>query len=150
MTDEEKKLTTIAIRFISTRPRLSNEVIKRLQKISCNTTLINQIIENLKKSGYINDSQFISDYILYHSETKLQGPFLIRNKLSRLGASNTDIDNSIKSLLNNDKLISLANQLVAKKTKSKPLTIIEKNRIYRFLAGRGFPPTIIRQVCHID
>jgi SOS response regulatory protein OraA/RecX len=146
MIDEEKKLTQIAIKFLNFRPRLAIEVSKRLQKVSQNNSLINQIISKLEKSGFLNDTQFITDYINYHAKTKLQGPHLIRAKLMGLGAKPGDIETITKSVLDQETQISLIRQLINKKSKEIPLDYSAKSKLIRFLCGRGFPLNIIMRV----
>jgi SOS response regulatory protein OraA/RecX len=150
MIDEEKKLTNIALKFLSHHPRLSTEIFSRLQKASKDHSLINQIISKLEKSGFINDLQFISDYINFHAKTKLQGPYLIRAKLLNLGANRSDIETITKRVLDQEVLVALVNQLVIKKTKGLSLTLPQKAKLYRFLTSRGFPPEIIKKACLID
>ena len=146
MIDEEKKLTQIAIKFLNFRPRLTIEVVKRLQKVSQNDSLINQIISKLEKSGFLNDHQFISNYINYHAKTKIQGPYLIRTKLIRLGAKSSDIEMITKSVLDLETQISLIRQLINKKTKEISLDYSAKAKLIRFLSGRGFSLDIIMRV----
>jgi regulatory protein len=151
MIDKEKKLTQIAIKFLGIRPRLSGEIILRLKKESKDNTLINQIIEKLKKSRLINDYQFISDYIEFHTKTKLQGPRLIQAKLIALGADQTEVNSILKNLLDSTTLVTIAKRLIQKKTKKFPLNTLEKAKIYRFLNYRGFPlETIKKALTTID
>jgi len=146
MNDEKSKLVKIALRYLSFRPRLSQEIKKRLQKESKNDSLINEIIARLSVEKIIDDDKFIVDYISSHTSSKIYGPIMIRFKLIKIGAVPKQIDEQIKQMLPLEKQLILAKTLIEKRHLNMT-DYKDKAKTARFLMSRGFPASIVyRQI----
>lgn len=104
--DTEKALTQTALRYLSYRDRFKKEIELRLKKQIVkqklpeeSLSLIPNILTKLEETGLINDQELIDTYIKYQQESKLRGPYFIKQKLLRMGAPNNIIDTSLRRLI---------------------------------------------------
>ncbi len=74
-----------AINFISYQMRTISEVKKHLLKDTKNETLIAKIIKELKEHKYLNDKNFVKEYVTQKIEFDLVGPKYIKDKLIQKG-----------------------------------------------------------------
>ena len=145
MIDEANKLTKIALKFLSFRPRLTLEIKNRLLKETKNQTLIDEIIARLTQDKFLNDKIFISDFINYQIK-KYQGPFVIKMKLKRLGADPFLVDRMIKDIFPDETQIDLIRNLISKKSRQLKIDFKAKAKLFRFLLGRGFRRDLITRL----
>ena len=84
--DNEYELLYLkAINYISYQMRTISEVKKHLLKDTKNNTLINRIIAELKGNRYLNDKEYVKEYINEKMEFDLVGPKYIKDKLVSKG-----------------------------------------------------------------
>lgn len=84
--DNEYELLYLkAINYISYQMRTISEVKKRLQKDTQNVELINKIISELKSNRYLNDKEYVKEYINEKMEFDLVGPRYLKEKLIKKG-----------------------------------------------------------------
>ncbi len=84
--DNEYELLYLkAINYISYQMRTISEVKKHLLKSTKNQTLINKIITELKGNRYLNDKEYVKEYINEKMEFDLVGPKYIKEKLISKG-----------------------------------------------------------------
>jgi regulatory protein len=74
-----------ALHFIDFKMRTISEVKKHLRKTTKDETNINNLITKLKKQGYLNDDQYVQQYVTEKIEFDLVGPKYIKEKLISKG-----------------------------------------------------------------
>ena len=97
----------------------------------------------LKKcSPYINDEEIIRRNIEVEFE-KGKGPYFILMKVKRRCDFSTNLLKQwIDEIATEEKLIAIAEKLIAKRYK-------DKQKAYRFLVSRGFPLDVISRTLHV-
>ena len=84
--DNEYELLYLkAINYISYQMRTISEVKKHLSKDTKSTILINKIIEELKSNKYVNDKEYVKEFVSEKMEFDLVGPRYIKEKLIQKG-----------------------------------------------------------------
>lgn len=149
--DSELKsvLKNTAIRYLSFRPRFKQEVIDRLAKksvelsISDPLDLIDQIINSLERSGFIDDQKLIESYIQTHLVGKLKGPYWIKPRLLHLGLTKELVDTALKKYATREIQIESIKKFWQKKRFNLNSDQKEKARFFRSLSARGFSSDLI-------
>lgn len=139
--DERKRLLSIALKLLSSRPRSSQEIKKRLLSKSENNTLIDQIIGELTDQKLINDSEFTKWYIESRSRSRPRSSLLLKRELKQIGI--TDID--LKEEVDNLNLAKLAYQKKKHLWENLPAKS-HREKAIRHLQSRGFSWEIINKV----
>ncbi|AFG35706.1 hypothetical protein Ferpe_1648 [Fervidobacterium pennivorans DSM 9078] len=90
---------SVALRFIKFRARSQWEVENRLKKEGFSDEVINQTIEKLKESGFIDDEKFAYLYAYDSLVIHYKGPYRIRYELRQLHVDEYVIEDAIKKVL---------------------------------------------------
>lgn len=147
--DSRAALEAIAIRYLSYRSRFKVEVIDRLARkareigLTDPFTLINQIVESLEKSGFINDTKNLEDFIRYRLETKLKGSLWIRAYLIHLGLAKSEIEAALRRHAPAEIQRIAIGRFLSKKLGSRRPDIKTKAKLFRALVNRGFPVSLV-------
>lgn len=139
--DERKRLIAIALKLLSSRPRSSQEIKKRLLSKSENTTLIDQIISDLANQKLINDTEFTKWYIESRSRSRPRSSMLLKRELKQIGISESDFGDSV----DNFELAKLAYEKKKRLWEKLPAKS-HKEKAIRHLQSRGFSWDIINKV----
>lgn len=83
----------VALRYLAARARTSEEMKVHLLNKGFQEAEIEELLETLKKAGYINDIRFASDYIRY-AAAKGRGRIRIGQELRRKGIDNFTIEDA--------------------------------------------------------
>ncbi len=146
------KALNVAIRYLSYRSRTEYEMKKYLKGKSFDLDIITRVIDRLKEIGYINDKEFISNYINYTLAQGKKGIKLLELELTKKGISPDKIKKYIHLFEKEDEInfaIKLANDYFIKK-KEEPLQKIKFN-LYNNLKRKGFTEDSIKAAMrHLD
>ena len=132
-----------ALNYLKVKMRSTNEIEKYLAK-EFNKDLIEKIILNLTKEGYLNDDYFTKCYINDSINLKNIGPNKIIHELEKLGIDKSIIDKNIKvvtSSIEEEKIKKIIDKKV-KTNKNKSVYNL-KNNIKLNLINQGFNVEII-------
>ncbi len=158
---ETSKLVDLALNYLSFRPRSQKEIEGYLaKKISQRENIkfsqakesgsINDVIRKLIKYKYIDDRQFAKWWIESRSRSNPKGNRLIKAELLKKGIDKDIIDSLLKKTLNQKGLALLVIQKKIKSWKNLP-NLEFRNKVYRYLASRGFDFDEIREVvAHLE
>lgn len=132
-----------ALNYIKFRMRSTNEIEKYLAK-EFNKDLIEKIILNLTKEGYLNDDYFTKCYINDSINLKNIGPNKIIHELEKLGIDKSIIDKNIK-VFTSSKEEEKIKKIIDKKVKTNKNKSVYnlKNNIKLNLINQGFNVEII-------
>lgn len=129
------------LRYLSRRDHSSIELKKKLRKKDFSGTNIEIVINDLIDRGWIDDAKFARSFALEKAEMNKWGPNKIRAHLFKKGLQKKIIERSIEYAFENLQPQKICVDLALKKRKrfKRETNIFKREqKIYRFLAGRGF------------
>lgn len=103
--------------------------------------LSEQVIERLKELHYLDDAQFVRDYVHDRSILKPRGKFLLRRELKRKGVSEALIEKFVTPLNESP----MAKELLKKQMKKwadQPL-FKQRQKAFNFLRSKGFEADVV-------
>ena len=136
------------LRYLGRRDHASFELRDKISKKGFDKKIINIVIEEFQKKGYINDEQFAQIFASEKAELNKWGPQKIKSALFKKGIDKRSIDKAIKNLRENLQQDQICVDLVLKRKahflrEEDPYK--RKQKIFRYLAGRGFTSSVIKQ-----
>lgn len=143
--------------YLSRRNHASFELKSKLKKKGYDPNNINQVLQEFTEKGWIDDEQFALSYASEKAEVNYWGPKKIQAALYKKGIEKKLADKSVKLVFENLQQHQVCVNLALKK-KRKFLRendlFKRKQKIYQYLAGRGFTsrsisealPTILNQL----
>lgn len=137
-----------SFRYLSGRNHSKYELKVKLQKKQYEISLIQKVLIDLEKQGFLNDEEFAHNY--YNVQlNKKRGLLQIKANLSKKGISREIIESISNKLNDDDKFILNAKEIAEKKKKlllkRKLDDKVIKQKIFQFLASRGFTTNIIME-----
>lgn len=127
-----------AVSYINVKLRSSKEIDKYLSK-DFSKQIVFDVIEKLKKDGYLNENVYAEAYINDQINLKIVGPVKIKKDLINLGISSSIIDNHMVCYTKNmqyDKIRKIIEKEI-RLNKSKSSFML-KNKILKNLVDKGF------------
>lgn len=103
---------------------------------------ITNAMQKLEDYGYLDDQIYANEYVRLYGQK--DGEKKIRFSLKAKGVSDEKISFAIEKFLDDDLQIQTCYTLAAKKTKNMQLDAKNKQKLFAFLAGRGFSFDIIK------
>jgi regulatory protein len=130
-----------AIKFISYRPRSTEEVRKNLQKHNLNDEVVELVIQKCLNNGLLDDKQFAKTWIENRSEFRPSGKRALEFELKQHGINPQIID----PLLENLDEETLAYKATLKKSNKFLNSDYQtfRQKLYRHLNQRGFSYDVI-------
>lgn len=144
-------LESTAIQYLSFRPRFKAEIYTRLARkaeelnLEDSFTLINQIVESLEKSGFLDDKKLLESYIRTRLCGKTKGPYWLRPRLLHFGLNKSEIDEALKVHAGREIQIEVIGKFLAKKCPGLKPDLKTKARLFRALSARGFSGRLITE-----
>lgn len=150
-----ERLMRTSLRFVSYRPRSEKElrdfIHKKLSlwKTYASPGMAEKIIGRTRELGYVDDEKFAAWWIDQRRTFKLKGNRLIARELQAKGVGE-DIVERLLSAITSEK--ELATRAIQKKLSlwSAVPAMEKKQKIYRYLAGRGFDQEAISSVIDLE
>ena len=105
------------LKYISIKMRCESEIRAYLKKNEIDSKLIDEIVEKLKKQGFINEKLYVKSYILDKTRLNNIGPNKIKNELIKLNIDNNIIEEELNNI-NKEELNITLEKLIDKKIKS--------------------------------
>ena len=143
-----KRAKDTALKYLSFKMRSKKQVIDKLEDNGYPSIIIDKVIALLEKYKYIDDESFAKAFIKDKSSIKGYGLYKIKYELKMLGIDEYIYEKYIidKDILDEEKE---AKRLLSKKAKNLDLENIDykqKQKLYAYLARRGFSYEIINKV----
>ena len=150
---EQNKLFHIkqrAFRLLGRRQHSSSELRRKLWNKDYESKLIDEVIEDLQRNGYLDDGEFIREFVAEKSEIKNWSSKKVKGELIKRGIPSKSID----EILNNqpkqsdyESAVILAKKkyklLLKRNLESKEI----KNKLSSYLFSKGFEYDLIKEVC---
>lgn len=144
MSQEEVEAT--AYRLLARRGHGREELARKLRKRDHDEGVIEAVLEELERLGYIDDERFAEEQskILVR---KGWGPKQIEAKLRRRGVADQALQAAMEDLQGSVDWLDLARgRLMSRFGAPDGLTQKEKEKAFRHLRYRGFSPHLIRRL----
>ncbi len=145
ISEEKNKAKERAIKFLSYRDRSEKEMVTKLHQIGYDESIIDFVINDLKRAGLIDDERFARSYAQTKMITRPMGEYLLVRELKQKGVDEDLIDQTIESTYQEKDQQQIALELAQKK--KKQLKNVEetkaRKRVADFLLRRGFDWGII-------
>ena len=151
---EQNKLFYIkqkAFRLLGRRQHASSELRRKLWNKDYEQKLIDEVIEDLKKNGYLDDSEFIRAFVAEKSKTKSWSTKRIKSELFKRGIAAKLIDEILTNRPKEEDFESamiLANKKLEVLTKRNLEPKELRNKLSTYLFSKGFEYDLIKEVCN--
>jgi len=139
-----------AFRLLGRRQHSTSELRRKLWNRDYEQKLIDEVIEDLKKKGYLNDKEFIRAFVAEKSKSKNWSIKKIRSELIKSGLAAKLIDeilNKEPNHLDSENAMKLAKKkyeiLVKRNLEPEEL----RNKLSAYLFSKGFDYDLIKEIC---
>lgn len=135
-------------RYLSRRDHSSFELKQKVKKKGYKEIDVELVIKNLSESGYINDEKFAAKFVEEKTELNQWGPKKIKSHLYKKGVARKIIGNVLSHKTDDLQLQHICVDLVMKRKRHflrETDDYKRKQKIYRYLAGRGFSGSVIKK-----
>jgi regulatory protein len=149
---EQNKLFHIkqrAFRLLGRRQHSSSELRRKLWNKDYEQKLIDEVIEDLQKNGYLDDKEFIRAFVAEKSKAKNWSSKKIKGELFKRGVASKLIDETLNHQpveSDNESAMKLAKKkyevLLKRNLESKDL----RNKLSAYLFSKGFDYELIKEV----
>ena len=130
-----------AINLLSYKSRSLAEMRTRLmEKDWSDEAVVNQVIARLEELGYLNDSEFATNYANSRLTLKPVGRTRLRRDLQRKKLPNETIEHALDDAFEQQSEDLLIDRAIAKRIRLKgaPTTREESKKLFDYLIRRGF------------
>ena len=140
----------VAFRYLSYRERTATEIRRRLRRDDYAPTVIDDVVHDLEKAGYVNDRDFAIKYAAGRFETRGHGPMRVRSDLRRKGVKRAAVEDALEEVYSeNDAVFERARQMGDKRWSrlaNESDVLKRKKKVYDYLARRGFSFEMARRI----
>jgi len=150
---EQNKLFHIkqrAFRLLGRRQHASSELRRKLWNKEYEPKLIDEVIDDLQKKGYLDDTEFIRAFVAEKIKSKSWSIKKIKGELLKRGIASKIIDETMINRSKEDEFNS-AMKLAKKKYEMLLKNNLEpkelRNKLSTFLFSKGFDYDLIKDVC---
>lgn len=143
---DTKSLLKKSYKYLSFRARSEGEILEYLSKKTSDKTSVTEVIKTLKEQGFIDDNDFISQYINSYMK-KGQGPIKIRFNLLKKGVEKDSLNLELNKINDSDWLESAKVVILKKKKVLDQLDTFKlKQKIYQLLTYKGHKYTTVKAI----
>lgn len=139
----KSRLIDYSLRLVSIKRYTVSEIRKKLSTLCKNhpeigVGIIDEAISRLLELKYLDDNEFVKDYVLSRIQFKPRGISLIKQELKIKGIDKNIIESGFEEMDYDESKACL--DLISKKNRlwSKHPLRKQKEKAFRFLAGKGF------------
>lgn len=135
-------------RYLSGRDHSSFELKQKVGKKGYKESDIERVVQGLSDSGYLNDESFAEKFVEEKTELNQWGPKKIKSHLYKKGIDRKIIDKVLSNKTDDLQLQQICVDLVMKRKRHflrENDVYKRKQKIYRYLAGRGFSGSVIKK-----
>ena len=141
---------TTALRYLGARPRTAHEVRQKLLRGGVDASVVDQVMARLHARGVLDDAAYTHAYLTSRLANRGYGPQRLRRDLQQRGIGRALVEATVQQALTVEEVLAAAR---AQATKRWPRFAREtdlarrRQKLWAFLCRRGFPCTIVQQVC---
>lgn len=134
-------------RYLAQRDHSSFELKLKIGKKGYPESDIERVIDHLSEHGYIDDEEFVRKFVSEKIELNRWGPKKIESELFKKGIDRNIIESVLHEKTDDLQLKQICVDLVLKRKKHflrEEDPYKRKQKIYQYLAGRGFSSPVIK------
>ena len=140
----------LALYHLSFKQRTAKEVKDYLTQHDIQPEIISQVLDNLKKDNWINDRKYTNSFIQSNLLTGDKGAFVLKQKLSQKGISNTIIEEELSQFDFTELTDKVAEKLLKKYQGKLPRKALQ-DKILQALINKGFTHNQSKIACqHLE
>jgi regulatory protein len=149
--EAQHRAQSIAMNYISYRPRSSKEVVDHLMRKGYKKELAQRITRNLQSMKYIDDTEFARMFVRDRLKRRPSGYSMLRHALIARGISPAVVEKVLKEYVSDEKQLEAAHLLAEKRIKSINGSHSNmdqrklRNRIFNYLLRRGFSTDVAQK-----
>jgi len=149
MEDDISSVRAYAMRLLGFRSQSVAEMQRKMQRRKFSPQAIQEVIQELRRQGYLNDPRFAAEFVRSTIRRKEVGEFYLRQKLFERGIPDKIITDTLLKEYSLEKRRELAMQAAKRKAeefrvKLQRLSTKQRSQIASFLSSRGFSGDIIQ------
>ena len=146
--DEYQEARDYALKLLSVYLRTERELCMKLREKGFSEKVSEELIKELKEEEYIDDKQYIAEYIQHQVKNRPCGKFLLIQKLLKKGLDKELIDEILPDFFDEARELKCAR--IAAERKIPTIHKSSKNKqgaaLASFLSSRGFSGSVIREI----
>lgn len=131
-----------ALSLLARREHSRAELAQKLSSHTEDTAELAVLLDDLVQRGFLSDARYAAEFV--RAKSRRFGAAHMSYSLREKGVAESDIQAALASLENDE--LSRARQVWQSKFDTPPVSVEERGKQMRFLAGRGFSSEIIRKV----
>lgn len=148
MEDEISQTRTYAMKLLGFRSQSVAEMQRKMQRRKFSPQAIQDVIRELRRQGYLNDTRFAAEFVRSTIRRKEVGEFYLRQKLFERGIPTKIISDTLLKEYPLERRRELALRAAKRKAeefrvKLERLSTKQRSQIASFLSSRGFSGEII-------
>jgi regulatory protein len=153
--EAQYRAQTIAVNYISYRPRSSKEVADHLTKKGFSRELAKKTVQHLQKKNLINDDEFAQTFVRDRLKRKPTGAAMLRQQLLLKGIAPNLIERALKNSITDEDQQHAAEELAAKRLRlahsslEKLNPMKRKRRIFEYLLRHGFSSDVATRTVRV-
>jgi len=139
---EPASLRVRALRLLARREYSRFELQTRLSSDSANSEELESLLDDFEGKGWLSEQRFVDAVV--RTRRPRFGSVKVLHELKAKGVSEDGIARAREALAESE--VSAARTVWRKKFSEKPVSMSERAKQARFLAGRGFSADVVRKV----
>ena len=143
---DEEKMEASAVRILALRSHTRSELRKKLRGRKFPHDEIEALLERFTRSGYLDDTAAARNWARRRLRARSMGTRSMVQELRGIGASDEIIEETIAEAYGEEGEIEHARRAAGKRLKGLEGKDKLRERLLRFLMGRGFAPGVCFQV----
>jgi regulatory protein len=140
-----------AFRYLSRRQHSTSELRIKLKQKGYETELINEVLDDLKKKNYLDDTEFAKMFVEEKIKLKLWGEQKLRSELIKRGIKSEVISEVLRNIISEEDKLNNVMTVASKKydtLKNRKLDKdVIKKKLITFLNSRQYDYAVIKEVC---
>lgn len=140
-----------AFRYLGRRQHSTSELYIKLKQKGYETEFINEVLDDLKKKDYLDDTKFAEMFVEEKIKLKLWSEQKLRNELIKRGINSEIISDILRNKISDEDKLNNALIIATKKYDILKNRNVDKDVIKRklitFLSSRGYKYYVIKEVC---
>ena len=142
------KAFNAAANFLKTRERSQKEIKDKLKTKDYSEVVIEKVLEKLERLDIVNDKRFAEMFVRDRMKLKPKGKKVLQLELMQKGIDRNIIEEVLSEMLSGDNELELAKRVLAKAEKKYAglEENIKRDKIIKYLLGKGFAYNIIEEV----
>ena len=144
--EEYQKVKDTFYDYLSRRDHGSFELKQKALKKGYPANIIDDVLDEFDQKGLLNDESFAKKFAVDKAEFKNWGPVKIKAALRKKGVSKNIAEKAVGSITNDLDQVQICVDLLIKRKRHffrKTDTLKRKQKMYRYLAGKGFTGSVI-------